>query len=205
VDYRGAGLPEPFGEKARKVYAHAQRRVCELEDAFGDLVERQRGGSSGGGSTLTERGREVLGEFERLSAECEGVAESPISVLDGEVVSRDGRLGEVETGAGKVKAIVPRGTKEVEVSVRADSVTLMSPDDSPGADGTSARNQVRGTVRGISEQVEGVISVDIDVGAEELVEALVTPSSVEKLQLAPGTDVVASFKATATRAVPRAE
>jgi molybdate transport system regulatory protein len=70
-------------------YSRCQRRVVELEDAFGRLVDRRRGGSGGGGSSLTDRADDLLAEFDRLEAEFAGVAEVAETVL-GSRRRRDG-------------------------------------------------------------------------------------------------------------------
>lgn len=185
-------------------YAHAQRRVVELEETLGPLVERTRGGADGGGSTLTNRARELLRRFDRLAAAFSGLAEGEETVLDGRVIEREGELGSVEIGAGQVRALVPPAGDgdEVEVVIRSDAITLTAPEDAPSSDETSARNRFSGTVEEV-ETGEAVACVVVDVGAETPVAALVTLASVRKLGLEPGREVVASFKATATRATPR--
>jgi molybdate transport system regulatory protein len=52
---------------------------------------------------------------------------------------------------------------------------------------------------------ETLARVTVAVDADLELTALVTVESVERLELAPGISVVATFKATATRAVARAE
>lgn len=188
-------------EALDRSYAHAQRRVVELEEAFGSLVERSRGGSGGGGSQLTATAEGLLAKFDRLQAEFTGVAEADETVLCGEVVERDGELATVETAAGRVRAVAPGESDAVEVTVRADTVTLNRPADAPQPGNTSARNRFEGTVVAV-ERGETLASVRVDVGATSDLVALVTLTSVDRLDLAPGTGVVASFKATATRAVP---
>jgi molybdate transport system regulatory protein len=199
-------------------YSRAQRRVVELEDAFGQLVDRQRGGSGGGGSSLTDAADELLAEFDRLEAEFTGVTEVEETVLAGRVVETDGELGVVETAAGRLRAIVPTGVRQVRLAIRADAITLHTPgavparetDTDTGTDtdsttdidtDTSARNHLRGDVR---EVVAGdaVARVLLDVDADTDLAVLVTQTSVEALALAPGEPVAASFKATATRAYP---
>ncbi|MUV60403.1 TOBE domain-containing protein [Halobacterium sp. CBA1126] len=182
-------------------YAHAQRRVVELEDAFGSLVDRQRGGSGGGGSELTDTATELLATFERVQTSFEGVTEVAETVLSGTVVDRDGELATVETAAGRVRALVPEGDADVQLTLRADAVTLTDPADAPTADHTSARNRFSGTVEGV-ETGERVARVAVDVGADDPVLALVTEDSRARLDLEPGREVVVSFKATATRGVP---
>jgi molybdate transport system regulatory protein len=199
-------------------YSRAHQRLTALEDALGPLVARQRGGSGGGGSELTEAARELLGRFERLRAEFTGTAEVEETVLSGRVVSRDGELATVETPAGRVRALaLEADTDAVQVAVRADAVTLHAPEDAPDAEATSARNRFAGTVAAM-ERGESVARVLVDVAAgdpsadalaadgadaDDLLGALVTASSVEKLDLRNGSEVVASFKATATRTSPR--
>jgi molybdate transport system regulatory protein len=209
-------------------YSRAHQRLTALEDALGPLVARQRGGSGGGGSRLTDEARDLLARFERLRAEFTGTAEVEETVLAGEVLARDGELATVETPAGRVRALAPpveSGTDDpaadesapresetgespdtdpetVQVAVRADAVTLHAPDDAPAATATSARNRFSGTVAAI-DAGEAVARLLVDVDAETTLAALVTMSSVEKLNLTEGSAVVASFKATATRASPR--
>lgn len=181
-------------------YAHAQRRVVELEEAFGSLVERRRGGTGGGGSELTETARELLTAFERTRQSFEGVADIAETVLAGEITAREGELVTVETEAGPVRALVPEGEGRVQLSIRADAVTLTDPADTPVPEHTSARNRFSGTVDAV-ESGERIDRIAVDVGADDPLLALVTRDSREKLGLEPGSDVIATFKATATRGI----
>jgi len=185
-------------------YSRSLQRLTELEEAVGPLVARQRGGSGGGGSELTDEARDLLARFQRLRAEFTGTAEVEETVLFGRVVAREGELATVDTDAGRLRALAPDsdGAEAVQVAVRADTVTLHDPGDAPAEVATSARNRFEGRVAAVGE-AEAVARVTVDVGAEESLVAIVTTSSVEKLGLADGTPVVASFKATATRASPR--
>ena len=183
-------------------YSRAHDRLTELEAAFGSLVERQRGGSGGGGSALTDRAHELLAAFDRLRAGYAAIAETTETVLDGEVVNRDGELGTVETAAGTVRALVPPDADAVEVVLRADAVTLHDPTDAPAGSETSARNRFSGEVVGV-DRGEAVCRVSVAVGADAPLVTLVTEESRERLDIEPGRTVVASFKATATRATPR--
>ncbi|WP_324760837.1 TOBE domain-containing protein [Haloarcula sp. GH36] len=181
-------------------YSRSQQRVVELEDGFGQLVERQRGGSGGGGSSLTATASDLLAEFDRVEAEFTGVAEAEETVFRGTVVEREGELGTVDTDPGPVQAMVPPGTRRVRLAIRDDAVTLHPPDSVPETE-TSARNRFHGEVR---EVVPGdaVVRVTVDIGGETPLKALVTQTSAETLALAPGEPVTTSFKATATRAYP---
>jgi molybdate transport system regulatory protein len=200
-----AGSLNCAAEDLGRSYSRAHQRLTALEDALGPLVARQRGGSGGGGSELTEAARELLGRFERLRAEFTGTAKVEETVLSGRVVAREGELATVETSAGRVRALAPEaGTDAVQVAVRADAVTLHAPDDAPAAEATSARNRFSGTVIAI-DVGERVARVLVDAVEAATLAALVTTSSVETLDLRAGLEVVASFKATATRASPLEE
>ncbi|WP_435197440.1 TOBE domain-containing protein [Natronomonas sp. EA1] len=183
-------------------YSRCHQRVTVLEEAFGTLVERQRGGSDGGGSTLTDQAHELLATFDRLQIGFSSVAETAEAVLEGVVLDRTGELGVVETEAGQVRAIVPPACESVQVSLRADAVTLHDPEDVPAENATSARNRFEGRVSSI-EKGEAISQVTLDVGAGSPLFALVTEDSKQKLGLEPGKQVIASFKATATRATSR--
>lgn len=189
-------------EKLGRSYSRSHQRITALEEAFGTLVERQRGGPSGGGSTLTEHANELLSRFDRLRAGYSSVAETTEAVLEGTVEKRTGELGTVTTAAGQVRAIVPPDIETVQVGLRADSVTLHDPNETPAESATSARNRFEGHVLGINRG-EAISLVSVDVGAEEPLSALVTEDSRQRLELEPGSRIVASFKATATRATPR--
>jgi molybdate transport system regulatory protein len=187
--------------------SRALSRLEALEDAFGPLVERRRGGPSGGGSQLTDGAADVLARFDRLRAALSGTAGVSETVLDGTVREATGELGLVETDAGTVRALIideqnthdDLTSVDVQVSVRADAVTLHSPEDAPPGGGTSARNRFVGEVVGL-DVGEAVAHVSLDVSLDDPLLALVTVESVERLDLTVGDEVVATFKATATRA-----
>lgn len=182
--------------------SRALTRLETLESAFGSLVERRRGGSGGGGSQLTEEAHDLLARFDRLRAALSGTAQVTETVFEGTVTERTGELALVETPAGTLRALVDEAAETgstVQVSVRADAVTLHAPDEAPSGTATSARNRFSGTVAAL-DRGEAVVRVSLDVGTASPLTALVTVESVERLALAVGDDVVASFKATATRA-----
>lgn len=180
-------------------YSRAHQRLGDLETAFGPLVERTRGGAGGGGSTLTDGAHTLLARYDRLRAAFTGVAETIETVLEGHVIERTGELGIIETDVGRVRAITPPNVEAVQVIIRADAVTLHEPGGSPAEDATSARNRFVGVISDI-DHGETISLVTVDVGADESLFALVTEESRERLGLTDGTEVVASFKATATRA-----
>ena len=179
--------------------ARALTRIEELESAFGDLVERQRGGSGGGGSRLTDDATRLLNRYERLQVALSATAHVPETVLEGTVSSIAGELADVETSVGTVRGLhdgVSLGDL-VQVRIGADSLTVLEPAADPDPDSTSARNHLSGTVAEISPG-ETVFTVHIEAGGA-IFRALVTGDSVDRLGLAEGCGVVLTWKATATR------
>ncbi|WP_255170933.1 TOBE domain-containing protein [Natrononativus amylolyticus] len=183
-------------------YARLQGRIVELEGALGELTERQRGGAGGGGTELTATARRLLRRFERHQTALEGVARVTESVFTGRVVERTGELGTVETPAGRVVALVPEGATEVQIGVRSDAVVLAT---APTEDDrTSFRNQFVGTVSSL-ESGAAIASVTLALDGGVELGTVITTASLERLGLAVGESAVASFKATAARAIPLAD
>ena len=180
--------------------ARALSRIETLEAGFGELVERRRGGRSGGGSRLTEAGTRLLNRYERLAAAVAATARVPETVLDGTVTAVDGELAAVQTPVGTVWGLHDglAADDAVQVRIGADAVTVRpAGDDEPAA--TSARNRRRGRVAEV-ERGETVHAVRIRVG-DASVQALLTDGSAERLAIRPGAEVWLSWKATATRLI----
>lgn len=176
-------------------------RIETLEDAFGELVERQRGGSGGGGSQLTSNAEDLLARYERLQAALTATAQVPETVLRGTVTEISGELAEVDSSVGHVRGLhdgVAVGDS-VQARIGADAITLLDPGSDPEPDSTSARNRLDGSITDI-DRGETVLTVEVTAGGAAF-RALVTDSSAEKLGLADGRDVVLTWKATATRLV----
>jgi len=183
-------------------YSHAHRRLRTLEGGFGTLAETTRGGSEGGGTALTGRADRLLARYERLRTEFSGVAEVSETVFQGAVVDRTGDVAVVATDAGNLHAVAPGAASAVYVTIRADTVALHRTEGEAPGENTSARNQLTGSVIGV-EQVDGLASIDVAVGADTPLTALLTAASCRGLALREGTDVVATFKTTATRVTPQ--
>jgi molybdate transport system regulatory protein len=201
-----AGSLNAAAEELGRSYSRAHKRLTELEAELGPLVERERGGAGGGGSALTAGARDLLARFGRVRAVLDGAASADEVVLAGEVTETEGELVTVETAPGVVRALAATDALAVgeraEVTLTADAVTLHDPAESPTAGETSARNRLRGAVEGIERQ-NAVATVTVAVGPAQSLSVLVTTESVERLGLESGSDVVATFKATAARATPR--
>jgi molybdate transport system regulatory protein len=197
-----AGSLNAAAESLGRSYSRAHKRLSALEAELGPLVERERGGSGGGGSALTDNARTVLARFARLQAVFDGTAAADEIVFRGRVTTRDGELVTVETDAGAIRALATGTVGEgddVDVALTADSVTLHAPDAEPRMDETSARNRLAGTVERVDER-DAIATVSIDVGTATPLSVLVTAESRDRLGLTAGTAVAAAFKATAARA-----
>jgi molybdate transport system regulatory protein len=196
------GSMQAAAEALGRSYPHLQRRVVELEDAAGQLTERIRGGSGGGGTELTDRATRLVRQFDRLQVELGGVTAVAESVIPGTVVDREGELATVETAAGEIAARVPGEELDVPVHVllRSDAVVVMTSD--PGADATqtSLRNRLVGTVTEVDAR-ETIAHVTVEVADGIDVEAVVTAESRERLDIEADREVVVAFKSTAARGV----
>ncbi|RLM63244.1 ABC transporter [Halorubrum sp. Atlit-8R] len=209
--------------------ARALSRIETLEEAYGTLVERRRGGEGGGGSRLAASGRALLDRYDRLQAVLAATAAVPETVLDGTVTAVDGELAVVDTPVGELSGLhggtgddADGGSESdgvgdgggvavgdaVQVRIGADAVTVNDAADAVDPDATSARNRLAGRVSRV-DPGETVSTVRIAVGAAEgsddvEVAALITAESIERLGLAPGDHVSIRWKATATRLVAHA-
>lgn len=176
-------------------------RIETLEDAFGSLVERRRGGPDGGGSRLTDDATALVARLSRLQAAISATAGVPEIVLPGVVSALEGELAAVETPIGTVRGLHDGAAvqDDVQVSVGADAVTVSTPSTDRAAHESSARNHVQGTITHI-DGGETVATLSVDVHGTE-VGAMVTVESAERLGLRPGRTADLTWKATATRLV----
>ncbi len=64
---RETGSLSEAAKKSNISYAHAWKKIRKAEQQLGTpLVNRSRGGTGGGSSTLSEEGEELLGQYEVL-------------------------------------------------------------------------------------------------------------------------------------------
>lgn len=185
-------------------YSRAHGRIATLEAEFGPLVERTRGGSGGGGSSLTTDAWDLLARYDRLQAAVSGTISAEEIVFSGEVIERNGELAVCDTDAGPLRALAPPDTERVQIAVRADAITLHAPTEAPPEAGTSARNRFEGRIEAIDRGTAiGRVLVTIDEAETPSLVAVVTTESLDRLGLSVGDPVVATWKATATRATRR--
>lgn len=184
--------------------SRALNRITRLEEAFGHLVERERGGSHGGGSRLTDQGRELLDKFDRIASAVAATARVPETVFRGTVTTVSGELATVATDLGPIRGLHDEldAGDVAQVRIGADAITLTTPGEDADPNATSARNRLAGRVARIGPG-ETVHRIDIGVDGEH-VAALVTAESIDRLQLQVEAQVIMSWKATATRLVAAA-
>lgn len=178
-------------------YAHALRRIEALEESIGPLTERTRGGTDGGGTRLTDRGQEVISAFGRAERALSIEAQQHDNRLTGRVTDRNGAFATIETEAGQIRTIAPTATGELTVAIAPEAITVH-----PGAEfedpgSSSARNRLVGIVEHVDTAAE-IAGVQITCNGIPLI-ASITRESLDRLDIEPGDEVVAVFKATATR------
>ncbi|WP_128904963.1 TOBE domain-containing protein [Halorubrum amylolyticum] len=187
--------------------ARALSRIEALEEAFGTLVERQRGGSGGGGSRLAAGGRDLLDRYDRLQAVLAATASVPETVLDGTVAGVDGELADVDTAVGTVRGLHDGAAvgDAVQVRIGADAVTVYKGSGEVDPDATSARNRLRGEVVEIEAgETVSTVRVAVEGAGGVAFRVLITSESAERLDLNAGDEVAIRWKATATRIVAHA-
>lgn len=181
-------------------YAWLQRRIVEIEDAVGEITERRRGGSGGGGTELTQTARELRQQFDRHKNELDGVAQATESIFTGTVQERTGELATVETAVGPIVALVPENATDVQIVVRSDAVVLSDAEESLRADETSLRNQLTGIVKEVASG-NAITRVTIQIDGTVDLQALITKASSDRLEIETGQPISVSFKATAARGI----
>jgi molybdate transport system ATP-binding protein len=118
-------------------------------------------------------------------------------VLPGVASTRPDGLTVVALDGGGELLSAERAQGAVAATIHPWEIALAPPD--AHAD-DSARNRLRGTVSSVTPLGN---RVRVGVMTPQPITAELTPAAAEALRLAPGASVVAAFKATATRLVPR--
>lgn len=185
-------------------YSHAQRRIVELEEETGSLVESQTGGRGGGGSTLTKTAWQLLDQFHQLKAIGAGMIDTEVTTLEGDIIERVDQLSIVETTVGQLSARSRSEQDHVDIVIRGDTVVLTAPDKVQTTSETTISNHIPGVVQNVTKS-GSVIRVTVDIGTGSSLVVPVTSQKAEQLGLRRGQEVEASFKATATYAIPRLE
>ena len=118
-------------------------------------------------------------------------------VMTGEAEPQPDGLTLVELDGGGRLTSTDAASGSVAVSVHPWEITL----EASQGDGTgSAQNRLPATVTSLTPVAN---RVRVGLLASQPLTAEITPGAAQSLGLAPGTQVVAVFKATATRLVPR--
>jgi molybdopterin-binding protein len=121
------------------------------------------------------------------------------NVYPGRVVAQRGGLATVQVGDRRVysASTLPPRTR-VFVSIRGHSIVVQT---SAPSGNSSMRNALPARVRRVLE-LEEIAYVDLLSGSLSI-RALVTPTSVRKLGLRPGSEVTLAFKAISVKLTPR--
>jgi len=119
------------------------------------------------------------------------------NLVVGHVRERTADVLKLQVGTAELYAADPKGDHtDYFVCIRGENVTL----ETVRAGQSSARNNLRGRVKEISA-AGSLMKVIVDVGFE--IVALVTHQAVMDMQLSPGVEVFAVFKASAVHLIPR--
>ncbi|MFW6436200.1 MAG: hypothetical protein ACOCYZ_01035 [Halococcoides sp.] len=177
--------------------------MLTLEGTLGDLVDRQRGGSGGGGSALTATGTAMLDQFEALEATRTGPWIGARTTLDGRVLSRDDDMVAVETAAGRVRARliereVASGTERVTVSVPASAAFIEAPAIPPSA-GPPGLDRLCGRIDAI-DRSNGLARVGARIAGDGRAVAIEPLDRLAKLSVGSGSTVTIAFNPAAARA-----
>jgi molybdopterin-binding protein len=118
------------------------------------------------------------------------------TIVPGRVLSVESGLASVDVAGHTVEAGAPPGVADqVLVCLRPEDIILSR---RAGHERTSARNALPATVRRVLPSGH-FVRVELDAGFPLV--ALITRQSLEELSLAPGAEVMASFKATAVHLI----
>ena len=115
------------------------------------------------------------------------------SWITGKVKGKAGDLTEVDAGEWTLHIVEAPESEKIKIGLRPEDITLYLSE--KGFSGSSARNRIKGAITEI-EDFENYNLVTVDCGSFSL-EVAITDTSLEKMDLSPGSEVFATFKATA--------
>ncbi|MFW6104886.1 MAG: TOBE domain-containing protein [Candidatus Bipolaricaulota bacterium] len=113
--------------------------------------------------------------------------------IRGKVTGKSGSLTEVDTESCIISIVDEPSTDEVLLGLRPEDITLYITD--KGFSNSSARNRIKGTIIRVEEHGNYNLA-ELDCGSFSL-KVAITDTSVETMDLSPGKEVYATFKATA--------
>lgn len=113
--------------------------------------------------------------------------------ISGKVAGKAGDLTEINAGEWTLHIVEEPEAEELELGLRPEDITLYLSEE--GFLNSSARNRIKGTVKELDDY-ENYNLVTVDCQSFSL-EVAITDTSVEKMDIAPGKEVFATFKATA--------
>lgn len=176
-------------------------RLRRLAGALGSpVVVSRRGGSTRGGTVLTDLGRRVLREgVGPLAPASEGRASrlGVATVLAGEWHARPQARISLADGTTLFVGFAAKEGEAVRVGIEPEAIVVAR-----GRFPSSARNVLRGTVESVHRQDDLRSFLWVRVGRRARLAAAITPASQARLRLTPGTTVYLYLKATAVHRVP---
>ncbi|MCF7890075.1 helix-turn-helix domain-containing protein [Candidatus Bipolaricaulota bacterium] len=113
--------------------------------------------------------------------------------ISGSVLGKEGDLTKISAGNCILHTVKETEAEEVQLGLRPEDITLYLSE--KGFSDSSARNRIKGSVSDI-DNFENYNLVSVDYGGFNL-EAAITDTSLEKMELSLGKEVFATFKATA--------
>ena len=182
-------------------YSHQQKRIDELENAFGTLIRRKRGGVDGGGSELTDTARILMDKLRAKLVDLAATADTEITEISGWIKNIESDLAKIDTSIGMLsvtKQSWMRLDREIKILIRADTITLQKPS---AETKTTARNKITGRVTEIEHQPDKAAATIHLTKNRDTLKATVTNNSIKKLDIEPGKKLTATFKATATKTI----
>lgn len=147
----------------------------------------------------------IAKELDINRSELLGLAGAPVELLTndqigevknwirGRVTGKSGNLTEVDTGDWTISVVEEPSIDEILLGLRPEDITLYLTDE--GFSDSSARNRIKGKIVKV-EDTGNYNLAKLDCGSFTL-KVAITDTSVESMDLSPGKEVYATFKATA--------
>ncbi len=176
-------------------------RLRRLARALGaPAVTSRRGGSTRGGTVLTELGRRVLrqgpGPLSRVPGR-EPVDLRPANVFDGVWHGHPQAHVTLEDGTNLYVGFAAREGETVRIGIEPEAIVVAR-----GRFRSSARNVLRGTVESIHRSDALRVLLRVRVGQGTRLTTAITPASQAQLRVSPDARVFLYLKATAVRRLP---
>jgi molybdate transport system regulatory protein len=192
------GSIKKAAERMGMSYKGAWDNINSLNGIFGkNLVERKTGGKGGGGTMLTDQGRNLVKTYNHYSRihELYLTDITQMNCLDAEItdISHDG-YADAKTNQGDIIACVTLDTEikkgdKVNLFIKPSDIILLNNGDFEA----SARNRLKTEVKSISEE-DGKSDIVLISENGLPLSVRVTSASAHKMALQKGSGIYALFK-----------